>query len=1136
MSAAAAILLRGWSVRFLSRRLISVACNRNNAGVGLRASMRANRVKCISKTVSWSQTTVMMLSSDTTTTTSETQETALAPDDSEISSLVQAVSIGARTTSDDYVDLDRFISYLKKIHGRTGRITFADIAIMQRKWDNEGKTCTPESAMFMLEACGASMVDFPRAERNRLALKFWKKLEDSGVNLHIGHVNRLLLTHLENEHDFSPKEILAWMRSKKMSPNKATFRCLIASCCQGGDIAGATTFLEEMKMRNMAIDTFVFRALIEGHCRVGDVKSAEAVLNVMEQSGITVELQTHVTYCLGLIQAGKQWSEVAKLLETAMDSDRFQITEHDIFHLVIGLVRAKDVPGAKEALKYLPNKTGFFQLVRNVIPQLLYEGETDFALELYGRIAIDSEKSRGDFAMFVLRPLVFMETPLPYMMDLIKSLMDKYKQDIVARVLQACIEMNKIEYGRELSTLARAEFGEDAINADSYKVFLRMVMTRISGTEQVMNFVSRLNELGITPDSRLLSLDIIPALIQADVGKGQSVLPTLWRLRKSLVFNSKIDKPLTWTTINNAALRWLLNCGSQERFDQALECAVKTKLSLMPGFWYSSLSRSYLETGDLETFIAFIFLIRMSDPEQTWLAMHLTTIHQLAHRSAYQADKSADQVLNNVLIALERHKLGLTRDVCDSLRSIVEDEAALEQLSKLQDLQAQHSIYWTNERISEKLKEVVEISAKRIENVDDRQGALQAIDGLVESLSEEQLETMYEKQLSKEHYSFSVSKTLMDAYLERGGENKAGRLLAAIIERDLDHPKKIHSKVVFDRNINVIDHLIRANLFEDAIDIILTMVQKDLLIPGQQVALIGLRMLELGKHDKMKDFFVKVSKGRVTDNSQTMFGMLKIPMWIAETEKDADRVRDELNFLFKLGFLEKNTSATLSPLVMAHIHKGDLSGATEEYMRAYHGHRCVPASGKLLRALIAADEKDKTKEVIVTVNAVFGKINTGYTLATIYFDQGRYSDAKVYLETDTLPYSRGKVQAACKYFIKEKRLEALDAFVDCSRHIIGCDRPFVYTLLVEAHLDNGEKLQDIWLKMQEEGVAATDELKTTLAQGLERAGLKVPFDVPRSWIKNSEKQLLEPRVGKVDSSRNRASRKDKGIVDGWWED
>ena len=78
------------------------------------------------------------------------------------------------------------------------------------------------------------------------------------------------------------------------------------------------------------------------------------------------------------------------------ESSDVVIDDHTYFRLILELVKAGHVDYAKEVVDKLPRKTGFFQEMRNVVPQLIFEGHPDFAFEIFSNAQKEQPFTRTD--------------------------------------------------------------------------------------------------------------------------------------------------------------------------------------------------------------------------------------------------------------------------------------------------------------------------------------------------------------------------------------------------------------------------------------------------------------------------------------------------------------------------------------------------------------------------------------------------------------------------------------------------------------------------------------------------------------------------------------------------------------------
>merc|ERR1711913_121834 len=85
-----------------------------------------------------------------------------------------------------------------------------------------------------------------------------------------------------------------------------------------------------------------------------------------------------------------------------------------------------------------------------------------------------------------------------------------------------------------------------------------------------------------------------------------------------------------------------------------------------------------------------------------------------------------------------------------------------------------------------------------------------------------------------------------------------------------------------------------------------------------------------------------------------------------------------------------------------------------------------------------------------------------------------------------------------------------------SRNVFGCDRDYLFCRLVEVHGDNPDKVLEIWINIQEEGHAPTDNLKRQIANVLQENNREIPFEIPVEFkqvkkdAKEKKKEKPEP--------------------------
>ena len=213
----------------------------------------------------------------------------------------------------------------------------------------------------------------------------------------VSHYNMLLKVNLENDHEFSPTEFLAWMDGKGVTPNRVTYGYMIARFCRTGDMSSASSILEHMKASEMPLNEAVFHALVAGHATAGDLAAARDTRRVMQEQGLDVHAATHVAHMAGMIRGGRAtWEEVRDEFRAATGTGDINFDDRSILKLMLELVRADQLEGAKELAKELqkPEARRRDQLMC-VLPQLVFEGGVEIAVQLYDEVFLEHKNNRS---------------------------------------------------------------------------------------------------------------------------------------------------------------------------------------------------------------------------------------------------------------------------------------------------------------------------------------------------------------------------------------------------------------------------------------------------------------------------------------------------------------------------------------------------------------------------------------------------------------------------------------------------------------------------------------------------------------------------------------------------------------------
>ena len=118
-----------------------------------------------------------------------------------------------------------------------------------------------------------------------------------------------------------------------------------------------------------------------------------------------------------------------------------------------------------------------------------------------------------------------------------------------------------------------------------------------------------------------------------------------------------------------------------------------------------------------------------------------------------------------------------------------------------------------------------------------------------------------------------------------------------------------------------------------------------------------------------------------------------------------------------------------------------------------------------------------------------------YDLAHCFLHINQTPKARQLFDSPGLPYVKDRVEYIYEK-LEESNPKACEDFVSASKNIFGCDRDYLYSKLVNTHQNDPDKVEEIWIIIQEEGHVPSDELKIQIANVLNKHGKTVPFEKP----------------------------------------
>ena len=137
-----------------------------------------------------------------------------------------------------------------------------------------------------------------------------------------------------------------------------------------------------------------------------------------------------------------------------------------------------------------------------------------------------------------------------------------------------------------------------------------------------------------------------------------------------------------------------------------------------------------------------------------------------------------------------------------------------------------------------------------------------------------------------------------------------------------------------------------------------------------------------------------------------------------------------------------------------------------------------------------------------------------YDLAHCFLHMNQTTKARQLFDSPGLPYVRDRVEYIYEK-LEESNPQACENFVALTKNIFGCDRDYLYSKLVRTHQDDPDKVEDIWVLIQEEGHVPSDKVKVQIAKALTKYDRAVPFEKPEEMPAAAEEEssiFIDPDI------------------------
>ena len=290
-----------------------------------------------------------------------------------------------------------------------------------------------------------------------------------------------------------------------------------------------------------------------------------------------------------------------------------------------------------------------------------------------------------------------------------------------------------------------------------------------------------------------------------------------------------------------------------------------------------------------------------------------------------------------------------------------------------------------------------------------------------------------------------------------------------------------------------VDLLLQENRPYDALNLVKKdVVEKDRKMFYSCLMKLLTGLIEVGDHKLVMETLEIIPK-----SSLMRPGPLTNKLLAAYADRGNVEQLNEVNlFLITNDFVPSEKLDNLLALVDVYMAKDDLSGALLEMKRIAKVYKKMPRKFQLTCRLIEENNSEAVEELIDASTEVYGEETSIYDLAHCFLALGKKDQARNLLETPGLRCDNMKLAYIFDQLSAKKQLANAEALIGITRRMHGGDRNMLFIKLVKLSSGDPDKVEDIWLQIQEEGFIPNNSLLIEMANCLRKHGRPVPFSEP----------------------------------------
>ena len=402
-----------------------------------------------------------------------------------------------------------------------------------------------------------------------------------------------------------------------------------------------------------------------------------------------------------------QWDLVQDTLEKAEMADKVKLSDSDILTIMQGCTEGGLAEESLSLIAQLPMNRGYFQEVRNSVPQLALMGNIDAAVSLYTNLKNRDNFDKEGQGMFLVSSVARSDAEIEKIFEAVLKLEEHgfvtARQYLVEEAAynwseEKCLKLKEILANSE----KKLEINDDLI----YK-FLRSYIKHENDMDRILVALKNMREMGVKIPEPLLANDVIPAMYMP------GMLPTeiIRKIQKSLP-NFSFDY------IANAMTIHLLNSSSRsnENFEACKTFFLNVPFMKKPDKWNSSLARAYLHSKDVDTTLTIMTLasLRMGPKDRAKTERFFRVLNYIGKQAhIIQPGVPEEDLIAPIVRGLIDNKIGLPLDLfqapgLEQLNGYMNSEDSKKLLEEARGVWEEFASKWTHQNSVEKCKQMKE--------------------------------------------------------------------------------------------------------------------------------------------------------------------------------------------------------------------------------------------------------------------------------------------------------------------------------------------------------------------------------------------------------------------------------------------